>query len=548
MSAGGVPGPSEADVRTHLATTLPAHMIPSAHVRLDALPLTPNGKTDRRALPAPDQAVPAGGRAPRTARERALCEVFAQTLGVPEVGVTDDFFASGGHSLLAVTLAQRIEERCGRRLSLRALFAAPTVEGVDRLLGRAEGEEDHEDTRAPDLFAEVRLAAEITGTGRSGAAPVPAGARRPLRPSARPLLTGASGFLGAFLLRDLIETTEGPVDCLVRAGNEQRAAHRLRANLERYGLWRPRYADLIHAVPGDLAASNLGLSPEDRTALARRLGPVLHNGAHVNFAAGYGDVRGSNVAGTEELLRLYADSASPGMHYISTTSVYAPAPGPVTITESTPTGPAPDLPDGYAQSKWVAEGLVGIARERGLPVTVHRPGRISGDTATGACQDRDLLWQLVKGCLQAGAVPDLPHGSTDWVPVDYVSAAVVALSTTGGSGAETYHLTNPDPPTLNRVFETATRLGHELRTVSPAHWQARVAAQPDNAAQLFLGGESRTGHGTTDHRRFDSSRTAEAAAALGVRQQPLTDEILTRYLTYFHASGFLPTPGVPATS
>ncbi|MFD3651967.1 amino acid adenylation domain-containing protein [Streptomyces sp. NPDC058620] len=548
VPADGAPGPDEAEVRTHLAATLPDHMVPAAHVSLGALPVTPNGKTDRRALPAPHRAAPAGGRAPRTAREHALSEVFAETLGVPEVGVTDDFFTLGGHSLLAVTLARRIGERCGRRPSLRALFAAPTVEGVDRLLGREAGEERQEEAATPDLAAEVRLAADISGTGRDAAAAVPAPARRLLRPSARPLLTGASGFLGAFLLRDLIETTDGPVDCLVRAEDDHRAAHRLRANLERYGLWRPRYADLIRPVPGDLAAPGLGLSPGDRTALVRRLGPVLHNGARVNFAAAYGDLRAPNVAGTEELLRLLADSASPGMHYISTTGVYAPAPGPVIITESTPTGPAPALPDGYAQSKWVAEGLVGLARERGLPVTVHRPGRISGDTATGACQDRDLLWQLVKGCLQAGVVPDLPYGSTDWVPVDYVSAAVVALCASGGTGTETYHLTNPDAPGLNRVFDAAACLGHELRTVPAAQWQARVAAQPDNAAQLFLGDEGQTRREAKDLRRFDSHRTAAAAAAVGVHQPPLTDETLIRYLTYFHETGFLPSPGVPATS
>ncbi|WP_031088650.1 SDR family oxidoreductase, partial [Streptomyces sp. NRRL WC-3549] len=91
--------------------------------------------------------------------------------------------------------------------------------------------------------------------------------------------------------------------------------------------------------------------------------------------------------------------------------------------------------------------------------------RISGDTATGACQHLDLLWQLIKGCLQAGAVPDLPHGTTDWVPVDYVSAAVVTLATAGPAGAGTYHLTNPDAPGLDRVFAAASRLGHELRTV-----------------------------------------------------------------------------------
>ncbi|MFI2779349.1 amino acid adenylation domain-containing protein [Streptomyces sp. ALB3] len=549
VPADGTSGPDDAEVRAHLATTLPDHMVPSAHVRLDALPLTPNGKTDRRALPAPGRSGPAAGRPPATARERALCDIFAETLGVPGVGVTDDFFALGGHSLLAVTLAQRIAERCGHRPSLRALFAAPTVEGVARLLEDGEGEDEQEDPATPDLAAEVRLAADITGAGRAGAATLPAPARTPARPSARPLLTGASGFLGAFLLRDLIETTDGPVDCLVRADDDQHGAHRLRANLERYGLWRPRYADLVRPVPGDLAAPGLGLSPEGRAALVRRLGPVIHNGARVNFAAAYGDLRAPNVAGTEELLRLLADSGSPGMHYVSTTSVYAPVAGSGVITESTPAGPASGLPDGYAQSKWVAEQLVGLARERGLPVTVYRPGRISGDTTTGACQDRDLLWQLIKGCLQAGAVPDLAHGSTDWVPVDHVSAAVVALAAAGRTGAGTYHLTNPDAPGLDRVFDVATRLGHELRTVPAPEWRALVEAQHDNAAQLFLGDEGRTRREAVDHRAFDSSRTAEAAASLGVHLPPLTDETLIRYLTYFQETGFLPTPqGVRATT
>ncbi|MGW0856169.1 amino acid adenylation domain-containing protein [Streptomyces sp. NPDC002690] len=547
VPADGAAGPGPSELRAHLAAALPGHMLPAAYVTLDALPLTPNGKTDRRALPEPDRTAPTGGRAPRTDREKALCEAFAETLGVAQVGVTDDFFALGGHSLLAVNLAQRIEERCGQRPTLRTLFAAPTVEALDRLLAGGTGKGDPARGVAEvDLAAEVRLAPDITGTGRN--APPPAPARRPARPSARPLLTGASGFLGAFLLRDLIETTDGPVDCLVRAEDASRAAHRLRANLEHYGLWHPRYAELIHAVPGDLGAPGLGLTPEDRAALVRRLGPVLHNGAHVNFATPYGDLRAANVAGTEELLRLLADSASSGMHYVSTTGVYAPVsgPAPVILTETSPTGPSAGLPDGYAQSKWVAEGLVGLARERGLPVTVHRPGRISGDTTTGACQDRDLLWQLIKGCLQAEAVPDLPHGSTDWVPVDHVSAAVVALVLDGRPGGGTYHHTNPDAPGLDRVFEAAGRLGHEVRTLPADQWRTRVAAQPDNAAQLFLGGSGGDGEGSgggaTDHRRFDSGRTAGAVAALGVHLPPLTDDVLDRYLTYFQGTGFLPSP------
>ncbi|MYV71146.1 non-ribosomal peptide synthetase, partial [Streptomyces sp. SID2131] len=122
VPAEGAAALDTAEVRARLADALPDHMVPSAHVVLGTLPVTPNGKTDRKALPAPGEPA-AGGRAPRTDRERALCEVFAETLGLPRVGVTDDFFDHGGHSLLAVTLAQRIEERCGRRPSLRALFA-----------------------------------------------------------------------------------------------------------------------------------------------------------------------------------------------------------------------------------------------------------------------------------------------------------------------------------------------------------------------------------------------------------------------------------------
>ncbi|MFJ1753591.1 amino acid adenylation domain-containing protein [Kitasatospora sp. NPDC088134] len=532
----GRAAPDGPRVRELLAEVLPEHLVPAAHVRLPALPLTPNGKTDRRALPAP--ADPRStGRAPRTARERALCELFADVLGRPAISATDDFFAAGGHSLLAVTLAQRIEQRFGRRLPLRSLFAAPTVEGVARLLGDGDPVEERTAGSSVDWAAETRLAPGITAAGRE---------RRPAAPAARPLLTGASGFLGAFLLRDLLETTGGPVDCLVRAADEADGARRLEQNLRHYGLWQERYRALVRPVVGDLAAPGLGLAPETRAALLRRLGPVLHNGARVHFAAGYPELRAPNVAGTAELLRLLADSGSSGLHHVSTTGVHAPGDGPATVTEDTPTGAPDRLPDGYAQSKWAAEQLVAAARDRGLPVTVHRPGRISGDAATGACQEHDLLWQLIKGCLQAGAVPDLPPGSTEWVPVDQVSAAIVALCLQGtdsdgpGSGG-VFHHTHPEPPGLDRVFATARTLGHPLRTLPAEQWRAAVAAQPHNAAQLFLG-EDAPAAAPAAPRHFDSRRTATATAALGVHPVPLTDQVLTRYLRYFTGTGFLPAP------
>ncbi|WP_238553057.1 non-ribosomal peptide synthetase, partial [Paenibacillus alvei] len=128
-------------IRSKLAAGLPSYMIPSHFIRLEKMPLTPNGKLDRKALPAPDRALSTGTEyvAPRTTTEAKLAQLWQEVLGLERVGIRDNFFDIGGHSLRAMTLVARIHQMLEAEVPLRQLFLSPTIESLATALEAAEG-------------------------------------------------------------------------------------------------------------------------------------------------------------------------------------------------------------------------------------------------------------------------------------------------------------------------------------------------------------------------------------------------------------------------
>ncbi|MDT0452819.1 thioester reductase domain-containing protein [Streptomyces sp. DSM 40473] len=473
-------------------------------------------------------------------RQAVLELVTAEIAGVlghsggTGIDISQPFPSLGFDSLTSVELRNRLGAATGVKLPATVVFDHPTPEGLAAfLLTEALAAGDTSAAGSVDFAAELVLAEDIRP------------ADEVVRVVADPkeiLLTGATGFLGAFLLRDLMRTTTGRIHCLVRGTDEAAALERLRANMEYYRVWDEVDPARLAIVLGDLAEPGLGLAPEDFDALAREVDVVYHNGARVHWLHPYASLKASNVLGTEEVLRLAARHRTVPVHYVSTVGVFDGVREegvPLKVTD--PTGPAEALPSGYLQSKWVAEQLIGVARDRGLPVSVYRVDVISGDQENGACQTADFVWLSLKGLLQAGSVPTTSGGRFHLLPVDYVSAAIVGISRQEKSAGGTFHLFNQSSLSLGTCVAYLRDLGYPLGERAWDEWSESVRADRDNALYPLLHAfEMMTSDTDAFYPPIGVEETEAALEGSGISCPELTRELFEKYVGFFVEEGHFP--------
>ncbi|WP_372411463.1 amino acid adenylation domain-containing protein [Streptomyces luteireticuli] len=542
------------ELRAYCTQWLPAQAVPVL-VPLESFPVTSGGKVDRARLrsAAPVPAAPAPGEeAELEGLPGVLAEVWQQVLRV-RPALRDGFFHLGGDSLLASEAVTRTLALLGMDASLgsgliRALLADPTLEGFAAAVHAARGGSVEAAGPGVDFVKEAELGFDLPPA--EGPAPRPDDPRNVL-------LTGASGFVGAFLLDRLLRSTAARVHCPVRASNRAHAEQRVRTALARYGL-RPDDAAWrrVECFPGDLTEPGLGLAPGQAEELSRTLDLVLHNGARVNFLYPYEELRASNVDGTREVVRIAAPRRVP-VHFVSTVAVVAGfgTAGVREVDEDLPLDHADGLTMGYAESKWVAERVLQEAAGQGLPVAVYRPYEVTGDRAHGTCNTETAICSLFKVIAETGLAPDIEL-PMDFVPVDHVAECVVRIATHEPADGRVYHLTNPRPGMLSDVLDRMRAAGFALRTMPYGQWVGElvrhVAEHPTSATAPFVSlcvDRSRAADMSVKEMYLKDTfpvlgrRNAEAAlAGSGLDCPPVDAALLDHYLEYFFTSGYLPRP------
>ncbi|KAJ1548360.1 large subunit of alpha-aminoadipate reductase [Cladochytrium tenue] len=579
------------DIREYLKQKLPIYAVPSVFAPLSRMPLTPNGKVDKNALPFPDTALalnnPAVPSGTLTSVQSTIRDVWAECLGIPasSIDLDSNFFDLGGHSILATQLVFSLRKALAVDLPLGTLYKDPTVGGLALEVERINGSDftvvggADETVPRPRSLKSSKSVEDLAGDEVDYAAEVdllddPATVSAALATATTGnlhdpsviLLTGATGFLGAFVLSELlVRFPRARVICHVRASDAEAGIRRLEDSAKRHLLWNDGgWGGRVSVVLGDLAKERLGLSSETWNELAETVDVIVHNGALVHWVYPFSKLKAPNVLGTVWALRLAcAGGRLKALHFVSSTSAidtrhyirhFLDA-GRGGVPESDDLeGARRGLRSGYGQSKWVAERLVMRARARGVPATIVRPGYVVGHSVTGVGNTDDFIWRLLKGCIQLGKVPRISN-IVNMCTVDYVAGCIAEIVANVDFEKDTtvFHMWNNNIFRFDDLFAILSHSGYDVAPTDYIQWRAALmeltlspatpAADQHALFPLLHFVVDDLPTSTRSPALDDANARAVAVDRSGGRVRcPDMRDVVPLFLGYFVATGFLDRP------
>ena len=297
------------------------------------------------------------------------------------------------------------------------------------------------------------------------------------------LVTGATGFLGAFLLDELLRATGQSTRfyCLVRdrGSGSGNPGDRVMETQSFYGLADQSKEGRVVPVVGDVSKPQMGLDDEEYQELAEEIDLIFHCAASVDYTVPYEVARPHTVDGTKEVLRFACTARPKTLQHISSNGVF-PGGDDTPYLENNRTDVFVDrMEGGYNQSKWVAERLVWSAVSRGLTACLFRPGNIGHHSGTGALNPNDFQSQIIKACARLKCAPQVPDWRFEITPIDFLVNAITKFSDEPAHLGKVYNVVGQDPVTADAVFAHMKDCGYVTDLVPLADWKSGLQEMAD---------------------------------------------------------------------
>jgi len=545
------------ELKTYLDTRLPAYMVPSAFVLLPELPVTRNGKIDKRALPAPSlmhTALQATYEGPRTPVEETMAGLWQELLGVARVGIHDDFFELGGHSMLAIRTALRLQQE-GLKITPQQLFKHRTIAKLAEALAQMDADDQifqiadivDEPSALPPLLLAVSgenataTPSEITeissATHENGQRLAPA----------HVFLTGATGYLGVYLLDEILRETNATVHCLVRAATKEEGLRRITDQFRWYfpeGQIEELVAR-INPIPGELGADKLGVAPDQYEMLAANVEVIYHAAADVRTIGDEAEFHRVNVKGTRSVIALAQTGRRKYLHHVSTTSISGiPADRNIMSFSERDFDMNQSLGDSpYLKTKFLAERLIREAMAQGVAGAVHRIGNLLADSRGKAQRNihNNALYGSFRAAMHMGVAPYLPNLSLDLSAVDFVAQAIVAISLGPSAAGQTFHHANPHVIRHYDLMRALQAFGYGIHLMDAAEYARTLTSLNDdeayqaemvNAMALFMASKAQSLKSKATNIRIESDLTQQWLSGLGLEWSPPSTTWLNRIIQH----------------
>ena len=518
-------------LKAEIAKSLTQYMVPTAYLQLPAMPMTPNGKTDVKALPEPQLAVTGAYEAPATDTERAFCDIFADILQMDKVGANDNFFELGGTSLV-VTRVIIEADKAGLHVAYGDVFANPTPRQLAELVTGetvATGPDDVKDFDYADI--DNVLAANTLDAFRAGEH----------MPLGNVLLTGATGYLGIHILRELIDSDAQNIYCLVRGKSLEAAESRLRTLLYYYfaKAFKDLFGKRLHVVLGDVTG-DFGEDLEVDT--------VFNCAAIVKHFSEGTEIEDVNIGGAQRCVDYCLKKGAKLVH-ISTASTRGLWAGEIKSDVYTEQRlyMGQYLGNKYIYSKYMAERLIlDAVAHNGLCAKIMRVGNLAARSTDGEFQanfSTNSFMGRIKVYNMLGCCPyAMRNKHVEFSPINEVAHAIVLLASTPRECC-VFHPYNIHTQLLGDVLQGLTTVGEGVRFVEQEEFAAVMDEAGNDPAKakalssLLAYQDMAHGQKTADVAR-DNDYTIQVLYRLGFAWSPTSWDYVERMLTAIGGLGF----------